>query len=444
MNVLLIGSGGREHALAWKIAQSSLLDELYLAPGNPGMLRHGRSVSLDLKDHKTLRAFLLEKRIRMVVVGPEAPLVDGLADRIGDDPELAGVTMIGPRKAAARLEGSKQFAKEFMLRHNIPTAAYRAFDKGQAKEALEHLEKVPAPYVIKADGLAAGKGVVITSDKKQAAKAIKEMLSGERFGRAGERVVIEQFLKGIELSAFLITDGEVFKMLPAAKDYKRVGDGDTGPNTGGMGAISPAPFADKDFIQKVNDRIAAPTIRGLRTESIPYQGFLFMGLMNVNGDPHVIEYNVRLGDPEAQVVLPRLRSDLLDLFEGIASGTLSERHVDEDDRTAMCVVLTSEGYPGDYVKGKPIEGMDLVRDAFVFHSGTAEKKGRIVTNGGRVLSVTAFGKDVEGAIQNSYRNATLISYDGRYCRNDIGHDLARVPSGKLGQQVSKPVQVPQA
>lgn len=428
MNVLLVGSGGREHALAWKIAQSSLLDELYITPGNPGMLRHGRAVQLDLKDHRALRAFLLEKRIRIVVVGPEGPLVEGLHDRIADDPELRGkVTVIGPRRQGAMLEGSKDFAKEFMLRHNIPTAAFRSFTKDQLKEAVEHLDRMTPPYVIKADGLAAGKGVVITSDRKEAAAILKDMLSSGRFGKAGERVLLEQHLSGVEVSSFLITDGESFKMLPSAKDYKRIGEGDTGPNTGGMGAVSPVPFADKEFMQKVHDRVAAPTIRGLREEGIPYQGFLFMGLMNVGGEPYVIEYNVRLGDPETQAVLPRLRSDLLDLFEGIASGTLSERHVDVDDRTAATVVLAAEGYPGEPRKGDPIGGLELVREALVFHAGTVQQGDGVVTNGGRVLVLTAFGKDVEQAIANVYRSVPLVDFAGKYFRRDIGRDLVRAP-----------------
>ncbi|MEO8589575.1 MAG: phosphoribosylamine--glycine ligase [Flavobacteriales bacterium] len=429
MNVLLIGGGGREHAMAWKIAQSTLLDELYVTPGNPGTVRHGRNVDLDLRDQKKLRAFILEKRIRIVVVGPEAPLVDGLHDRIAADPELKDkVTVIGPRKEGAQLEGSKDFAKEFMFRHNIPTAAHRTFVKGQLNEAIEHLDRATAPYVIKADGLASGKGVVITSDKKHAAKVIKGMLDGSSFGTAGERVVIEQFLSGVELSAFLITDGESFKMLPAAKDYKRIGAGDTGPNTGGMGAVSPVPFADKDLMQKVHDRIAAPTIRGLRKDGIAYSGFLFMGLMVMNNEPYVIEYNVRMGDPETQAVLPRLRSDLLDLFEGIATGTLSERHVDVDDRTAVSVVLAAEGYPGEFEKGKAVVGLELVREAYVFQAGTALKADRLVTNGGRILSVTGMGKDLESAIASAYRSVGLIAFDGKYVRSDIGHDLVKQPA----------------
>ena len=435
MNVLLIGGGGREHALAWKIAQSSLLDELYVTPGNPGTVRHGRNVELDLNNQKALRKFLLEKRIRIVVVGPEAPLVDGFHDRIAADQELKEVTVIGPRAEGARLEGSKDFAKEFMFRHNIPTAAHRTFVKGQLQDAIAHLDHMTAPYVIKADGLASGKGVVITNDKKDATRTLRDMLQNSTFGAAGERGVLEQHLKGVELSAFLITDGNAFKMLPAAKDYKRIGAGDTGPNTGGMGAVSPVPFADKDFMQKVHDRIAAPTVRGLKKDGIAYSGFLFMGLMNVNGDPYVIEYNVRMGDPETQAILPRLRSDLLDLFEGIASGTLSERHVDVDDRTAVTIVLASDGYPGSFEKGVVINGLDMVRDAYVFQGGTASKGDRLLTDGGRVLTVTGMGKDLESAIASAYRQAAVIDYEGKYMRTDIGHDLVKQPTQRAGAVV---------
>ncbi len=424
--------------MAWKIAQSSLLDELYVAPGNPGTVRHGRNVDLDLNDQKALRTFLKEKKIRIVVVGPEGPLVDGLHDRIADDPLLKGeVTVIGPRAKGAQLEGSKDFAKDFMFRHNIPTAAYRSFGKGELKQAIDHLGQMQAPYVIKADGLANGKGVVITSDIKEATRTLKEMLEGGRFGSAGERVVLEQFLKGVELSAFLITDGVSFKMLPAAKDYKRIGAGDTGPNTGGMGAVSPVYYADKDFMQKVHDRVAAPTIRGLQKDGIPYSGFLFMGLMNVNNEPYVIEYNVRLGDPETQAILPRLRSDLLDLFEGISSGTLSERHVDVDDRTAVTVVLANQGYPGKFETGHPIIGIDLVTNAYVFQSGTAMQGDRLVTNGGRVLSVTAFGKDIEQAILAAHRSASPIEYEGKYLRVDIGLDAVKKPAVRATPQSIK-------
>ena len=427
MNVLLIGGGGREHALAWKIAQSSLLDELYVSPGNPGTVRHGRNAAIDLNDQKALRKFLLEKRIRIVVVGPEAPLVDGLHDRIAADAQLKDVTVIGPMASGARLEGSKDFAKEFMFRHNIPTAAHRSFIKGQLNEAIEHLDRMTAPYVIKADGLASGKGVVITTDKKEAARTLRDMLQGNKYGEAGERVVMEQHLKGTEVSAFLITDGDSFKMLPAAKDYKRIGRGDSGPNTGGMGAVSPVPFADKDFMQKVHDRVAAPTVRGLKKEGIPYRGFIFMGLMNVSGDPYVIEYNVRLGDPETQAILPRMRSDLLDLFEGIATGTLSERHVDVDDRTAVSIVLAADGYPGEYEKGHPIADLEQVRDAYVFQAGTVAKGQQLLTNGGRVMAVTGMGKDLESAIASAYRAAAVVAYEGKYMRDDIGHDLVKQP-----------------
>lgn len=439
MNVLLIGGGGREHALAWKLAQSSMLDELYITPGNPGTLRHGRNVPLDLHDQRALRQLIIDKRIRMVVIGPEAPLADGLHDRIMADPQLKPlVTVIGPGAEGARLESSKEFAKEFMLRHNIPTAAFRAFGRDQLEQALQFVQRSNGPYVIKADGLAQGKGVVIAAEVGHAVDALKDMLGGGGLGKAADRVLIEQHLTGIELSAFLITDGEAYKMLPCAKDYKRIGDDDTGPNTGGMGAVSPVPFADPEFMGKVQDRIATPTIRGLQAEGIPYQGFLFLGLMNVDGEPYVIEYNVRLGDPETQAILPRLRSDLMDLFEGIATGTLSERHVDVDDRACATIVLASEGYPGQYETGKPIVGLDLVKGAYVFQSGTAlGNDNALATSGGRVMSVTALGKDIEHAVLNAYTNAALISYEGKTHRTDIGHDLLRPKAGKGGNTAMK-------
>ncbi|MCB0772315.1 MAG: phosphoribosylamine--glycine ligase [Flavobacteriales bacterium] len=433
MNVLLIGGGGREHAMAWKLAQSSMLDELYVTPGNPGTLRHGRNVEVDLQDQRALRHLIIDKRIRMVVVGPEAPLVDGLHDRIAADPGLKGlVTVIGPGASGARLEGSKEFAKEFMLRHGIPTAAFRAFGRGELDAALEHVRRTAGPYVIKADGLAQGKGVVIAASREEAEQTLKDMMQGTALGAAADRVLIEQHLSGTEVSCFLITDGEAFKMLPSAKDYKRIGDGDTGPNTGGMGAVSPVPFADREFMDKVHDRIALPTIRGLRSEGIPYQGFLFMGLMNVGGEPYVIEYNVRLGDPETQAILPRLRSDLMDLFEGIATGTLSERHVDVDDRSCATVVLASAGYPGKYETGKAIVGLDLVQSAHVFQSGTRQEKDRLLTAGGRVASVSAFGKDIEHAIINAYTNVALIDFEGKTHRMDIGQDLLNTSAGRGG------------
>lgn len=427
MNVLLIGSGGREHAIAWKIAQSSLLDTLYICPGNPGTLRHAKPVDIDIKDHESLKSFILENSIEILVVGPEAPLADGLHDRIARDPDLQkAVTVIGPTQRGAELESSKDFAKAFMKRHSIPTAPYKSFAKNELKEALAYLSETKPPFVIKADGLAAGKGVVITEDLKEAQKTVKDMLGGKSFGAAGERVVIEKFLKGRELSAFLITDGTAFKMLPTAQDHKRIGNNDEGPNTGGMGAVSPAPLADRNFMQKINDRIVVPTIKGLREEGIPYQGFIFFGLICVGNDPYVIEYNVRLGDPETQVILPRLRSDLLDLFEGIATGTLSECHVDIDDRVALGVVLASEGYPGKYQTGKEISGLENVNNAYVFHAGTAMEKDKLVTAGGRVMTVTAFGKSLDHAAANAYAAANTIEFEGKYNRIDIGKVPLRV------------------
>lgn len=429
MNVLLIGSGGREHALSWKIAQSSLLDTLYISPGNPGTERHARSVDLDLKDHEQIKAFIQDNKIEIIVVGPEAPLADGFHDRIARDPDLQkAVTVIGPTKRGAMLESSKEFAKAFMKRHGIPTAAYASFGKGELKEAIAHLDVMKPPYVIKADGLAAGKGVVITEEIDEAKKVIKGMLNGKSFGEAGERIVLEKYLKGREVSVFLLTDGHSFKVLPTAQDHKRINNGEQGPNTGGMGAVSPAPLADRNFMNKVNDRIIVPTIRGLQDEGIPYQGFIFLGLICVGSDPYVIEYNVRLGDPETQVVLPRLRSDLLNMFDGIATRTLSECHVDIDDKVAIGVVLASEGYPGKYETGKEISGMEQVDNAYVFQAGTQKDGDKLLTAGGRVMTVTAMGKSLDHAISNAYSATDKINFEGKYNRTDIGKVSLRVKS----------------
>lgn len=425
MNVLVIGSGGREHALCWKLSKSSLLEKLYATPGNPGTAQHAQNVALDIEDHKKLKGFLLENRIRFVVVGPEAPLVAGFHDRIANDEDLANVVVIGPRSKGAQLEGSKEFAKSFMKRHSIPTAAYRSFERGQLEEALEYLEKAKPPYVLKADGLAAGKGVVILDELEAAKTEMTNMLDKAKFGDASNKVVVEQFLEGVELSVFIITNGRSYKVLPSAKDHKRIGEGDTGPNTGGMGAISPVPFASKEFMDKVKDRILTPTMRGLQLDAIPYQGFLFIGLMNVKGDPYVVEFNVRLGDPETQAILPRLRSDLLELFDGIATGTLSECHVDIDERTTSTVVLTSAGYPGNYEKGKKISNTAAAPRSLVFHAGTAQKGEELFTNGGRVMAVTGYGKDVEHALAATYPTVQQIEFEGKYFRTDIGADLVR-------------------
>lgn len=430
MNVLVIGSGGREHALCWKLAKSSLLENLYATPGNPGTAQHAENVLLNFDDHKKLKAFLLEKQIRIVMVGPEAPLVDGLHDRIANDEDLQNVVVIGPRAKGAQLEGSKEFAKNFMKRHKIPTAAYKSFDRGQLEEAVEYLEKIKSPYVLKADGLAGGKGVVILKDLEEAKAELTSMLGKAKFGDASNKVVIEEFLNGEELSVFIVTNGRSYKILPSAKDHKRIGEGDTGPNTGGMGAVSPVPFANKVLMDKVRDRIITPTVRGLQLDAIPYEGFLFIGLMVVKGEPHVIEYNVRLGDPETQAILPRLRSDLLELFDGIATGTLSECHVDIDERTTTTVVLTSAGYPNNYEKGKAIKETEPGPKSLVFHAGTAMKNGKLVTNGGRVLAVTGYGKDLEHALAATYPTVQQVEFEGKYFRTDIGADLIRVPQKK--------------
>lgn len=423
MNILLLGSGGREHALAWKISQSSMLDSLFIAPGNAGTKELGENIPLDLLDFESVKKIALEKQIDIVVVGPEVPLVEGIVDFFNEDEELSGVAIIGPNKHAAQLEGSKDFAKAFMARHKIPTAKYKTFTKATIKEGFAFLDKLKPPYVLKADGLAAGKGVLILDDIHDAKKEFSSMLLDQKFGEASTKVVIEEFLSGIEMSAFVLTDGDGFKVLPNAKDYKRIGDGDTGLNTGGMGAVSPVPFAEGKFSDKVYNQVIVPTIKGLITDGIDYNGFIFIGLINVNGEPFVIEYNCRLGDPESEVILPRLRSDLLDLFDGVATKTLSERDVEIDPRTAVTVMMVSGGYPGDYKKGKRIYGLNAQTNSLVFHAGTVSDGPAVLTAGGRVLAVTSMGKDVESARNLTYENIKNIEFEKAYYRKDIGKDL---------------------
>lgn len=423
MNILLLGSGGREHAMAWKLAQSSMMGSLYIAPGNAGTKAFGENVSISVTDFEAIKTFVLEKGVNMVVVGPEAPLVEGIVDFFDADEELAGVSIIGPNKEAAQLEGSKDFAKAFMVRHNIPTAKYKTFTKATIKEGFAFLDSLKPPYVLKADGLAAGKGVLILDDIHEAKKEFSSMLLDNKFGNASSKVVIEEFLKGIEMSSFVLTDGDGFKILPDAKDYKRIGEGDTGLNTGGMGAVSPVPFAEGKFSDKVYNQIIVPTIKGLKADGIKYNGFIFIGLINVNGEPYVIEYNCRMGDPETEVVMPRLRSDLLDLFDGVASETLSERDVEIDPRTAVAVMMVSGGYPNEYKKGKTIYGLNAQTDSLIFHAGTASDGPAVVTAGGRVLAVTSYGKNVEDACRKTYETLENIEFEGAYYRKDIGKDL---------------------
>lgn len=423
MKVLLLGSGGREHAIAWKIAQSSHLEHLYIAPGNAGTRQHGTNVPIGVNDFEKIKKFVLENEIRLVVVGPEDPLVNGIHDFFLADDQLKKVPVIGPNKVAAQLEGSKDFAKAFMARHNIPTAKYATFTKDTLEDGYAFLEKLKAPYVLKADGLAAGKGVLILDSLAEAKKELKSMLADAKFGDASSRVVIEQFLKGIECSVFVLTDGDSYKILPEAKDYKRIGEGDTGLNTGGMGAISPVPFCDTTFKDKIENQIIIPTVKGLKAEGIEYKGFIFVGIINVKGEPYVIEYNCRMGDPETEVVMPRLKSDLLDLFEGVATNTLSECDVQFDERSACTVMMVAGGYPGDYKKGDIIEGFHSVQESLVFHAGTAADGPVVTTNGGRVLAVTSYGKNLEIALSRSYDSINKLSYKNAYYRKDIGQDV---------------------
>lgn len=423
MNILLLGSGAREHAFAWKIAQSSDCDKLYIAPGNGGTAECGENIQLDITDFDAIGNFVLDKKIHILVVGPEGPLVNGIYDYFKNDLELKYIPVIGPSKAGAQLEGSKDFAKQFMGRHKIPTAQYNSFIAETLNEGLAYIDSLKSPYVIKADGLASGKGVVICNSPQEAKDELKAMLSG-KFGEASTKVVIEEFLKGIEFSIFILTDGISYKILPSAKDYKRVGEGDTGLNTGGMGAISPVPFLDEKLLKKVEEKIIIPTIDGLREEQIVYKGFLYFGLMNVQGEPYVIEYNARMGDPETQAVLPRIKSDLLDLFEGVVKGNLASKELLVADESAATIVLASGGYPGNYEKGKVINGLSSVNGgSFIFHAGTTTVNSHLETNGGRVMAITAYGNSLKEAVDTAKKAAENISFDGKYYRKDIGWDV---------------------
>jgi len=423
MNILILGSGGREHTLAWKLHQSPQLNELFVAPGNAGTAGIATNIPIGVNDFADIKTLVLTKKIDMVVVGPEDPLVNGVHDFFLADSELEHIPVIGPQKAAAELEGSKKFAKKFMMRHAIPTAAYKSFKASDLEQGYAFLETLNAPYVLKADGLAAGKGVLILQDLDEAKKELRTMLIGEKFGNASATVVIEEFLTGIELSVFVLTDGKGYKVLPTAKDYKRIGEGDTGLNTGGMGAISPVPFADKAFMDKIHERIVIPTVEGLKKDNLPYKGFVFIGLIKVGDDPFVIEYNVRLGDPETEVVVPRIKNDLIEVFQAVANQTLDSIDLKLDERTTTTVMLVSGGYPEVYEKGKEMSGYDQIDDSLVFHAGTTFNDGKVVTSGGRVMAITSFGTNFKDALKKSYHNIEKVHFDKMNYRTDIGFDL---------------------
>jgi phosphoribosylamine--glycine ligase len=423
MTILLLGSGGREHALAWKMLQSDKCSKLFVAPGNAGTSQIARNVSLNILDFEAIKTFALAEKADMVVVGPEDPLVHGIYDFFKNDADLNHIPVIGPSKVGAQLEGSKEFAKEFLIKHKIPTAAYDSFTKETVEKGCNFLETLQPPYVLKADGLAAGKGVLIIQDLEEAKTELRNMLLHEKFGTASAKVVIEEFLDGIELSCFVLTDGKNYKILPTAKDYKRIGEGDTGLNTGGMGAVSPVPFADAVLLEKIETRIVKPTIAGLQSDGIEYKGFVFIGLINVKGEPIVIEYNVRMGDPETEVVIPRLKSDLVELFQAVGNQTLNEVSLEIDDRSATTIMVVSGGYPEDYRKGFEISGLENIEDSIAFHAGTKLENGKVVTNGGRVITITSFGESFQEAIKKSYQNIDKLHFDKMYFRKDIGFDL---------------------